>query len=140
MFRHFPNLMENKEAFDIGCRAILKADQKFNGTGNLGGFRSFCFKRSLSVFGKEPETICVTTEELDRRFSRHEVDLNMDLFEFCETVLTHLQYTILESYFRNGMTYTAISQEQDITLNKTTRELSRALDIMADTLEKDTYA
>lgn len=138
MFRHFPKLMNNKEAFDIGCRAILKADQKFNGTGTLGGFRSFCFKQSLSIFGKEPEIATVTTEELDEYTSKHGVDLNMDLFEFAEKVLSPLQYRIACKFCIEHMSYTAISTDEGITLNRTIREFNRALDIMYNRLA-DTY-
>ena len=140
MYHHFPKLMNNKEAFDIGSRAILRADEKFNGQGNLGGFRSYCFKRSLSVFGKEPDVISMTTEDLDTEVSKHGVDLNMDLFEFCEEILSPLHYRIVKSYFVDRMNYTKISYQEGLTLNKTTREFSKALDVLADRLDRDTYA
>jgi len=140
MSRHFPKLMNNKEAFDIGSRAILRADDQFNGTGSLGGFRSYCFKKSLSVFGKEPDVKCLPTEQLDLLHSKHGVDLNMDLFEFCEKVLSPLHYRMIEAYFINRMNYTKISIQENITLNKTIREFSKALDILSDKLDRDTYA
>lgn len=140
MYHHFPKLMNNKEAFDIGSRAILRADDKFNGNGNLGGFRSYCFKKSLSVFGKEPDLISLPTEDLDTETTKHGVDLNMDLFEFCEELLEPLHYRMLYSFFIDRMNYTKIAKEEGLTLNKTIREFSKALDILADRLDRDTYA
>jgi hypothetical protein len=140
MFRHFPKLMNNKEAFDIGSRAILRADDQFNGTGSLGGFRSYCFKKSLSIFGKEPDVLCIPTEQLDLLQGKHGIDLNMDLFDFCKKVLSPLHYRIVEGYFINRMNYTKISVQENITLNKTIREFSKALDILSEKLDRDTYA
>lgn len=140
MFRHFPKLMNNKEAFDIGSRAVLRADDLFNGTGTLGGFRSYCFKKSLSVFGKEHDVTPFPTEELDIYQTKHIVDLNMDLFEFCKDILSPLHYNIVEGYFINQMTYTKIAKEEGISINRVTREFSKALDILAESLDRDTYA
>lgn len=140
MFRHFPKLMNNKEAFDIGSRAVLRADEKFNGQGNLGGFRSYCFKRSLSVFGKEPDVVSMPNEDLDTATTKHDIDLNMDLFEFCRDILSPLHYRLIKGFFIDRMNYTKIALEENMTLNKTTREFSKALDILSERLDRDTYA
>jgi hypothetical protein len=139
MSRYFPKLLQNKEAFDIGCRAILKADQKFNGTGNLGGFRTFCFRRSMSVFGEEKRISSVPNEVLDATPSKYEINFNMDLFPFCKKFLSPLQYDIIIDYFVNNMTYLNISVDQNIAKSTVTREFSRALDIISERLDRDTY-
>jgi RNA polymerase sigma factor (sigma-70 family) len=130
MQKHFPHLVNNKDATDIGSSAILKADWTFNGSGNLGGFRSFVFRRDIRDYLKSDTPL----ERIPEDYAVS-IDFDFDLFEACEKILPPGLYKIVYGYFKRGLTYSQLAEELDVSESTIPDRLNKALDTLFDRLE-----
>lgn len=118
--RHYPYLNNNQEAFDVASTAVLDADRRFNGTGNLGGYRSYCFKKAMIKLLHSP-AVSVGHKTV-------EIDYNMDLFDACEKKLGVDSFYVIEQIFKYGYTIDEVVQKMGSTRHRVVVLLDRALD------------
>jgi hypothetical protein len=120
MNRHYPFLKGNQEAFDVGSRAVLDADSRFNGKGSIGGYRSYCFKKAI--------TKLLTSPTMSRSFGTVEIDYDMDLFDACRDKLGDDSYYVIEQIFKYNYTISEVAEQMDKTRHNVVVILDRALD------------
>ena len=127
--KYYPKYVDDQDAIDVATNAILKADWRFNGKGNIQGFRSHVFKNAMKRLLSKKNLDNISKEELDEIASEKYVpNINLDLFDFCKSFLDETQYAIIECYFVYNMNYKEISDKLNIARYSVVYDMNKALD------------
>lgn len=115
--RNFKQHINNPDIIDEAIKAIFNADKKFDGRGNIMGFRSQQVKRAvqwrLSLNKRTQEKVQSYTE-LDLAYEMPEP---CEIFEAAQNKLSPEEYKVIEMRFKLGMNPREISDMLSIRMN-----------------------
>lgn len=129
-----PFLLNDDDNIAYVAYYIMRADNNFNGQGNLYGWRSFNAKCAISKlkakFIREKKKHNVSINSLDFTISDKDnkmiVECN-DLLEYAQKILTSREYQCVHDYYLKGMTLEEIGNTLDLTRERIRQILKKSI-------------